>query len=1394
MRIQIAIIACALFLAATGSLPAQTFQINGQGQPSPAAPRKKGEKPAASGTRASQGIGWGASIQVARVARAAQDAMRRGDYAQAADFAQRAANAAPQNPDLWFAYGYSARMAGRDAASVDAYNRGLQLRPSSIQGLSGLAQTYVHMGKTAEAQQILQRVIAANPRSANDLLLAGELFLNSGDANKALPMLQRGDALQPSARSELLLAKTYVHLNQPDKAQRMLQRAQSRAPHDPDVLRSIAGFYRDNHDYKNAIAALLQVRQRNAPGYLAELGYTYQLAGQIDNAARAYEQAANAQPGQLNLQISAAQALVNDNQLSTARQYLDRAAGIDPNHYRIFSLRGDIAQKQGQVEQAISEYQQALRTVPQSPPEGVLYPIELRMTLAQLYRDDNNEAAAEQQAQLAAGQISQIHMQGEQRPEFLRLRAAIEADTGKLDAADKDLKEALSLDPKNSNISLQYASLLWKMNRKQEARQMYLNTLTSDPSNRYALISLGYLLRDLGDPKGAENYLLRAVKYYPKSYEPYLGLGDLYTALNQYPRALVEYEKAYRLNAKSPLIVAGGANASLESHQLRLAKTWLDRAHGAMLQNPNVMREHERYLTWTGNYAESAKLGWQVIQKLPRDREAPVYLAYDLLYMGDYDQALRLAEAYQPVLPKEKDLWLIAGYVHSHSEMLTEAVDDFTHALELDPNMATGLVNRGFVLNDVQNARQAAADFARAIHLKPNYGEAHLGLAYANLQLHHPKVALKETRLAVRYMGESKATHLALAGAYREQLRLPDAAREYRAALRYAPEDLQIHLSLADTLYHMRHYKESIDALNQALALSPQDPFIYAQLAHNYARLHQRQETFRYIEAAERTGADQTGVLLATGDALLTLGDRDAAMQRFARALTAPDAQRVEARLAIARVFASDGQYDDARQQVSLGFAEARIGEAEPITSDDLVQAADIFLQSHDYDLARQYLQRAKMAGADPTVVAIGMANADLAQGQSHNAQAELASLGSSSDYQHNFDYMMAQANVYRQQQNLPGALMAFAQADNLALNDDNAERSMLDVAGQEGKPITSNFNVLPHASFQPIFEDINIYQLDAKLLAVRNPALLPAPRSSYETKVDAGYKLHIGGLPTITGFTEERNDFGTLLFPSELLVQHRNTFDTTFNTGINPVLHLGSNTIVFNPGVQFTVRRDTKSPLGMNQNLFRQFVYMSTSSLFDWISVRGAVMRESGPFTEIPLHSRELRGDIEFTVGRPWGKTSLFTGYSGDDLLFRPLIGEYYQTITTVGVQHKFSDKLTVGILGDYLRAWRVQGNQYALAQAMRPGFRFQYRPSVHWSAEGEFAYSRGQGMHFYDNVESRFLVSYVKPVRQTLNSGAGDVPVAYPFRISFGIQQQEFYNFSHGATIVPVVQLSLF
>ena len=348
--------------------------------------------------------------------------------------------------------------------------------------------------------------------------------------------------------------------------------------------------------------------------------------------------------------------------------------------------------------------------------------------------------------------------------------------------------------------------------------------------------------------------------------------------------------------------------------------------------------------------------------------------------------------------------------MHKQSQLLNEAVDDYTQAIARDPKMVEAYVNRGYVLNDMQNAEQASQDFETALKLSPNNGIAHLGLAFSDLQLRQPKQALEQVDDAQKLMGESGATHLVRATAYRQQRLLASAEKEYRAALKYAPNDLQLQLALADTLYDMRRYQQSIDALNQALSLSPDDPLIYARMAHAYAELHQRDQTLRYVEAAERQGGDQSAILLDTGDALLTLGDEKAAMDRFSRALDAPDANRVDARLAIARLMVRYGHDEDARQQISLAFAESRIGEAPPVTSENLIEAANLLLAMHDFDLATNYFQKAQQAGAADQVVAIGLANTYLAQGKTKQADEALAALGADPGANQNYDYLLAQS------------------------------------------------------------------------------------------------------------------------------------------------------------------------------------------------------------------------------------------------------------------------------------------------------------------------------------------------------------------------------------------------
>lgn len=1382
---------------------AQTFEVN---QP-PQNKKGKQEKKTAPAAKPENGIGWGSSIETAREARAVDQALQKGDYRAAIVSANRAARSAPNNAELWFLLGYAARLGNDYNLSLQGYQKGLSLKPSSIAGLSGEAQTYAKMGRVNEAQDLLKKVLAANPKSATDLQLSGELALNT-DPNTAIDLLKRADGIKPDARTDLLIARGYQKLNQPAAAKQYLDKAISRAPNDPNVLRAVAAYYRDTGKFDESIATLLKAVQRE-PDALAELGYTYGLAGKKKESADAYTRAANRHPKDVGIQLSAAQSLVNVGSFDQATDFLKRAESNEPNNYRLHAIRGQMAALEDHNDQAVTEYQLAIQNLPQAPQEGPLYPVSLHLSLSEIYRRVNQAPAADKELASARDSLNKIQGTDEaSRPDYLRLRALIEAGFNDMPSAERDLKQAMALAPNNVSIVLNYANLLWRVNRDQDALAMYNHSLQLDPGNQAALTALGYLSRDMKDPVSAEKYFLKLAELYPQDFVAYFALGDLYTASKQYDRAQANYEKAHQLAPNNALVVADAINSALEApgHQIPIAKTWVDRAaaNAAINDNPQVMRERERYLTFTGNYQEAADLGYKVIEKLPNDPEAPDYLAYDLLFLNRFDDANKIVQRFEAVRLNDKDLPLVAGYVEAHTGHPREAEADFTRSISIDPNDATAYMNRGFVRNDLRESSKAAQDFEMALKLRPNYGEAHLGLAFSDLQLHRSKPALREADLAAATMPDSAAIHLARAEAYRQQMLFRKAEVEYSAALKLAPNDVNVHLALAEALYRLHRYTDSLDVLKSGLGMTTpglapgaNDGILYAEMARNYAQLRDRSNAYKAIAEAEKRG-DDTKVLMATGESLLLMGDNRGAMQRYSRALDAPGSDRIEVRLALARLFAQSDRRRDAQDQVAFAMAESRIGEANAVTAENLIEAGQVLVSIDQFNLSKKYFERAQAEGADQESVYLGLANADLDLGQTQSAMTLLKAVGNDPDTAQDYAYLVAMASAYQQAHDDAHALTMFARANDIMSGNDYARDTEMRLAGEQGRQVTEQVSAEPELLVHPIFEDINIYQLDARIRGLaQDSTVLPPPRSTMETLGIARYHLNFKGWPTITGMFEERNARGTVSFPDELLIQYRNTYDTSFNIGINPVLHLFGATISLNPGVQFTIRRDSASPVELNQNLFRQFLYVYTSAFGNWVAVNGSLIREAGPFTEMDLHSRDAAGNIEFQVGRPWAKTAMITGYQGRDILFRPLVREYYTTDMYFGIQQKFRASWTAAVLAEYLRSWRVQDASFATAQAIRPGFRLDYRPMAsHWAVNAAGTWSKGEGFAAYNNVSNQVMASYTKGLQRPVTDGAGEVSVTYPLRVSFGIQQQTFYNFNgkNRNTFLPIISLSLF
>jgi predicted Zn-dependent protease len=1360
-----------------------------------------------------QPLGWGSNIQNARLARAAQLALQHGDKALALDYARRAAEAAPNDPQLWFLLGYAARLNAKFQESADAYSRGLRFSPAAPDGLSGLAQTYSVMGRTEDAERLLNQVVASDPRRRDDALLLGDLYMRSADYADALDFLGKAERMRPDARAELLLAISYQHLKQVDLANHYLQLAKQHAPDNPEVQRSMAGYYRETGNYAEAIAALKSIHNPR-PDVTAELAYTYQLDGKVNDSATLYAQAANSVPNDLGLQLSAAQAEVAAGSLEKANSFLQRAAGIDANSYRLHAIRGDVAKIQERDQDAVKEYTAAVANLPAEPSEGPLYGIELHMDLMGIYKDLADEDAAHKQLETAQAAINALSNPVSGRAPFLRLRALIQMDAGNLDAATRDIDEALSINANDRDDLQLDGDILMKLGRTEDAITVYKKILATDTDNRFALISLGYASRAAGRDQDAEKYFQRLQQADPAFYVPYLALGDLYTARREFTKAEDSYSRGYALAPQRALIMAGGMNSAIEAHNLSLAGTWLSRVTNGMEQEPQILREKERYLSFKGEYQQSADVGGEAIKALPRDRDVVVYLGYDLLHLEKYDELLALTTKYDNILPKEPDIPLLQGYVHKHQGLSEQARQDFTEALDRDPNVETAYVNRGYMLNDLHQAQAAAADFESALKLEPNDGEAHLGLAYANLDLHKPEAALRQTELAEKTLGDSRDIHVIRATAYGRQDMLVKAATEYRAALKFTPDDGALHLGLGNTFFVERQYHDAIGELEIAMKDSPDNADVYALLARSYASLQDRDRTLRYVELAEQhaqpkptsaqgssSRSGPSDIYVSTGEALNTIGDHRGAMERFQKALAATDSDRVGVRLAIAQLMAEQGHSEDAERQIALAQMEGEAGDTAPPTGNQFIAAADVFRSMHNYELSQAYLQRAKAAGAEDAEVRIGLANNYLAIGDTARAQAELAAVRAVADSAPDYQFLLAEANVLRQQHHDAQALTSFAQASNAEGDDQTAEEALLRAGADEGLRVTPIVSLLSDLSVEPIFEDSTVYVLDSKLDAAfpvpsSDTALLPPPRSSVETQLTNAFHLHLGRLPTASGFFQVRNAQGEISVPSTNTIVGRDTTDYTLNIGLNPIVNIGSNVLTFNSGVQGTIRRDSESPVAMNENLFRMFTYMSTSSFFNVVSVSGYVIHESGPFTESSLHSKTTAAAIDFRVGAPWGKTALVTGWGANDQQFSPENYEDYMTASYVGIERKFGERLNLRAIAEDVRAWRVVGTSWGNAQNLRPAGAVDFTPRRNWELHASSAYSSTRSFHVYDAIQNGFSISYARPFHRKFNDDSGTVVLQYPIRFSAGVQDETFFNFKGGQNqqFRPYVQISLF
>jgi tetratricopeptide (TPR) repeat protein len=240
--------------------------------------------------------------------------VQRGQYPQAAQWAQRGIDLDPQNPDAWD-------------------NLGLAL---------------FHQASYAEAQKAFEQAISLQPKSAlfwNNL--AGALREQGDLAQAEKVLLDQALQLDPDLPAgHLNLGIVYLQADRPDLAAEHLQQAIRLLP--PD----------------QAAQAQDLLAQTAQPERWLRLGDLLLANGEHQAAAHAFEQAAalGAPPADAAVGLSAA--LTELNEWEAAQAVLEQAIQAAPQDARLYNNLGILAQRQGNLDAARQYFNQAIELAP----------------------------------------------------------------------------------------------------------------------------------------------------------------------------------------------------------------------------------------------------------------------------------------------------------------------------------------------------------------------------------------------------------------------------------------------------------------------------------------------------------------------------------------------------------------------------------------------------------------------------------------------------------------------------------------------------------------------------------------------------------------------------------------------------------------------------------------------------------------------------------------------------------------------------------------------------------------------------------------------------------------------------------------------------------------------
>ncbi len=417
------------------------------------------------------------------------------------------------------------------------------------------------------------------------------------------------------------------------------------------------------------------------------------------------------------------------------------------------------------------------------------------------------------------------------------------------------LRQALALDPENSDARLSMGLLLAGAHQLKPARDAALRVLQRDPHNEDAL----FLLCDsITNPQEMEQSL-QFIEHFRQSDPKYAGyqvaLGALYFRQQQFDKAEAELEQVATLEPKS-------AGAQMVLGNLFLAKGDLPKADAALKKSADLSswRSPRRigyadFKLKTGAAADAKQIAEEITQKVPDYLPASVFLAQVAGAQGRFDDCdTLLQKTLDQDPPNYSALMLKANLLIGRGDA-TNAVAHLERVSTVfykTNSEVLGQLAVAYLMNlDLAKARST---LSKVLAFDPESADATLLLAELDIRQGKSSSAIPAITHVIDRQPTLARAYLLLADAYATQKKSDEAIAVYRRMVPLFPDNAQLYLLLGIQLAQQHHTAEARQSFEKSLQLAPTSISPFEQLVNlDLAEKNYSAATERVKQRLEKT-------------------------------------------------------------------------------------------------------------------------------------------------------------------------------------------------------------------------------------------------------------------------------------------------------------------------------------------------------------------------------------------------------------------------------------------------------------------------------------------------------------------------------------------------------------